>query len=35
MSPFQYKYAKLGANVCGSGMNAELLLTCPWPLFVF
>jgi hypothetical protein len=28
MSPFQYEYAKLGANVCGSGMNAELRMTC-------
>jgi hypothetical protein len=28
MSPFQYEYAKLGANICGSGMNAELRMTC-------
>jgi hypothetical protein len=28
MSPFQYEYAKLDANVCGSGMNAELRTTC-------
>ena len=28
VSPFQYEYAKLDANVCGSGMNAELRMTC-------
>jgi len=32
MSPFQYEYAKLDANVCGGGIIAELLMTCPWPL---
>jgi len=28
MSPFQYEYAKLELNVCGSGMNAETRMTC-------
>jgi len=27
MSPFKHEYAKLDANVCGSGMNAELRMT--------
>jgi len=28
MSPFKNEYAKLDAHVCGSGMNAELRMTC-------
>src|SRR6266550_7846978 len=28
MSPFKNAYAKLDANVCGSGINAELRMTC-------
>jgi hypothetical protein len=28
VSPFQYEYEKLGANVCGSGMIAEMQMTC-------
>jgi hypothetical protein len=35
MSPFQYEYEKLGANVCGGGMNAELRTTCRGRCFYF
>ena len=28
MSPFQYEYAKLDANVCDGGMNVEQRMTC-------
>src|SRR2546427_10632456 len=28
VSPFQYEYAKLDANVCDGGMNVEQRMTC-------
>jgi hypothetical protein len=28
VSPFQYEYTMLNANVCGRGTNAELRMTC-------